>query len=297
MAGEARRKIPWWIAWPVSLLIMVGGGLVGTQIGNIVLGSPGDGSPLAQYGEVFSFGVTLLALFFWVRVVEGRRIRTLGFTPSKGGLKKIGLGFLLGGAMMGAGVGVGLLTGQLSFGASTHAVTGWGSLLALLPLVLVFILQGTTEETLTRGYMLQSGARSMPLWLAIIASSVIFALVHLSFEPIILTNIILYAVFACLVALKQNSLWLIAGLHAGWNFFQGNIFGLPVSGHGYATSLLSVGPSAHSTDMLSGGTFGVEGSVFGTLVLGAATLIALTVFLRRPRRKGADRPGEVMIEN
>lgn len=297
MADEARRKVPWWVAWPATLVIMLGAGAAGSQVGQMALGTPPDGSPLSQYIEVFAFGMTLLAMFLWVRVVEGRRFRTLGFTSARAGIKKLGLGFLLGGAMMAAGVGFGLLTGQLTFGASTHALMGWESLLPLIPLVLVFILQGTTEETLTRGYMLQTGSRGMPGWLAIVASSVVFALVHLAFEPIILTNIILYAVFACLVALRQNSLWLIAGLHAGWNFFQGNVFGLPVSGHGYATSLLDIGPSAHSADVLSGSTFGIEGSIFGTIILGAATLIALVVFLRRPRHAVPADRGEVSIDD
>lgn len=297
MADEARRKVPWWIAWPATLVIMLGAGAAGSQLGQMALGNPPDGSPLSQYIEVFAFGLTLLAMFLWVRVVEGRRFRTLGFTSARTGWKKLGLGFLLGGAMMGAGVAFGLLSGQLTFGASAHALIGWESLLPLIPLVFVFILQGTTEETLTRGYMLQTSARGMPGWLAIVASSIVFALVHLSFEPIILTNIVLYAVFACLVALRQNSLWLIAGLHAGWNFFQGNIFGLPVSGHGYATSLMDIGPSSHSADALSGSTFGIEGSLFGTIVLGTATLIALIVFLRRPRQSATADRGEVSMDN
>jgi hypothetical protein len=58
---------------------------------------------------------------------------------------------LIGAAMMAVGVLIGLVTGQYTPGGSTHTLSGSSALLALLPLILVFILQGSTEETMTRG--------------------------------------------------------------------------------------------------------------------------------------------------
>lgn len=120
-------------------------------------------------------------------------------------------------------------------------------MLALLPLAVLFLLQGSTEEAVTRGYMLQMGARQLPGWVAIIASSVLFSVLHINFDPLILINITLFAVFASLVALQQGSLWIVCGIHAGWNFFQGNVFGLPVSGHVEATALFTFGPAPDPT--------------------------------------------------
>lgn len=77
-------------------------------------------------------------------------------------------------------------------------------------------------------------------------------------------------------------MWLVGGIHAGWNYFQGNIFGLPVSGHSESTSLFTIGPARHSTAALSGGTFGLEASLLGTVVLAAATVVAFVLFRRAP---------------
>ena len=183
--------------------------------------------------------------------------------------------------MMALGVLAGMVTGQYTSGGSTHTLSGGSALLALVPLILLFVLQGSTEESVTRGYMLQIGARQLPGGVVVILSSVV-AVVHVDFDPLVLINITLYAVFACLVALRQGSLWLVCGIHAGWNFFQGNIFGLPVSGNPEATSLLSIGPAPDASEALSGGSYGLEASLLGTVVLGAATAVALWLFRRAP---------------
>lgn len=279
MADEAARPSAWWLGWLVAIAIIVGGASVGSLIGKVVLGSPTETDPTYQYGELFSFGLTLLLLYLWVRFKERRPLRSVGFRPGRD-WRLLPLGFLVGAAMMAVGVLLGLATGQYAAGGSTHTLSGGSALLALLPLLVVFVLQGSTEETVTRGYMLQIGGRQLPGWVAVLASSVIFAVVHLDFDPMILLNIGLYAVFASLVALRQGSLWMVCGIHAGWNFFQGNVFGLPVSGIPEATSLWTFGPARGSSELLSGGSFGLEAGLFGTVVLGAATIVAFVAFRR-----------------
>jgi hypothetical protein len=90
------------------------------------------------------------------------------------------------------------------------------------------------------------------------------------------------------VALGAGNLWLICGLHAGWNYVQGNVYGLPVSGTPEANSLLAFGPTEGSDDLLTGGDFGVEASLSGTAVL----LVALVVAVVYYRRQEAARTGD-----
>ena len=124
--------------------------------------------------------------------------------------------------------------------------------------------------------------------MAVIATSVIFSVLHVGSSPLVLLNIALYAVFASFVALGQGSLWLICGIHAGWNYFQGNIFGVPVSGHAEANSLFALRARAGPSDLLTGGDFGVEASLVGTAVL----LVALMVAWARYRRVETQRAAE-----
>jgi hypothetical protein len=69
----------------------------------------------------------------------------------------------------------------------------------------------------------------------------------------------------------SGSLWLPIGLHSGWNFTEGGVFGTAVSGgqsHGLIESVLS-GPT-----LVTGGTFGPEASVIAVAVCLAATAVA-----------------------
>jgi membrane protease YdiL (CAAX protease family) len=261
------------------MLIIIVGGAGGQAIGAAVLGSPEPEDSSYQFGELFSFGFTLVALALWVVVKEGRGFSSLGF---RGGnpVGKLALGVGVGALMMGAGVLALTVLGQYESGVSEHTNLGSEALVLLLPLAVVFLLQASTEEAVTRGYMLQIGGLQLPGWVAVITTSVIFSVLHVGASPLALLNIALYAVFASFVALGQGSLWLICGIHAGWNYFQGNIFGVPVSGHSEANSLLAFGPAEGASDLLSGGDFGVEASLVGTLVLAIALVVAFVSYRR-----------------
>ena len=280
LTHEAKRPSSWWLAWIVVVVMIVGGGIVGILIGTAVFGDePTD--PVYQYSEIFVFGATLFVLFLWVRLKEGRSLSSVGFR-GEGGARKFLLGLVIGAVMMALPVLFLLTIGIYETGASEHTVSGTSALLPIVPLLAVFAIQASTEEAVTRGYMLQMGGRQLPGWIAILGSSVLFAVVHVNFDPLILTFLILYAVFACFVTLQQGSLWLIGGIHTGWNFFQGNVFGLPVSGHPHATALFSIGPAEGSPERLSGGDFGVEGSLAGLFVLVVALVVAWWAISNRP---------------
>ena len=64
-----------------------------------------------------------------------------------------------------------------------------------------------------------------------------------------------------------RSLWLPTGLHAAWNFTQGAVFGVPVSGSP-ATGLVRA--TLSGPELLSGGGFGLEASVIALVIATAA---------------------------
>lgn len=285
MADEATRPSRWWVAWPVAVAITGIGLAVGLLVGQAVLGHPKETESRAQFAELFAFGLIALLLILWVRLKEGRGFSSLGFR----GRRPVGrflAGLLLGAVMMSIGVLVPTALGDLATGRSTHDATGTSALGLLVVLLVVFIIQGSTEEIVFRGYMLPVGARQMPVWVAVLATSVIFAALHPGAGIIGTTNIVLYAVFACLLALQQGSLWMICGFHAGWNFFQGNVFGVPVSGSPEPTSFFTFGPTQGSRELISGGDFGIEASLVGTALL-ILLLAGTTLATRRSSGGGA----------
>ena len=281
-AKEARRPTRWWLAAIVAVLVVIMlASAVGMNIYTTFVKAP-EGSIAAQIGEVFSNGASLLLLWLWLRFKEVRPFSSLGFRG----------GDALWRFLTGIGLGAGLLTlsvlilrvlGQYqSVHGAAGGLSGWAALLPVVLLVLMWAVQSSTEETLMRGYLVQTGALQLPGLVAILIPALIFSGLHFLTpgpkEPFAVINIVLFALFVSLIALRQGSLWFVCGVHTGWNWFQGNVFGVPVSGNVHMTALFPMGPTANASHLLSGGAFGVEGSLMVTMIWGVATLIAYRYF-------------------
>jgi membrane protease YdiL (CAAX protease family) len=288
MVNESKRPTRWWLAWIVALFLIIGISVITSPIGPAILGNPTQTDTLYQFNEAFGFGFTLLGLFLWVRLKEGRPFSSVGFRGT-GPVGKFLLGLLVGAVMVGVGVAIPLLTGDLENGASTHTNLGSAALVPLLALFAVFIIQSSTEEAVVRGFMLQTGGRDLRPLVAIVVPAIIFAVVHVNFSPIPFINTVVFALAMSFLALGQGSIWLVCGIHTGWNFLQGNVFGVPVSGHLEATSLLALGPAADGREAMTGGLYGIEASLSGTLVLVVVLVVSIVYY----RRKDAERASSV----
>ncbi len=124
--------------------------------------------------------------------------------------------------------------------------------------LVIFIIVGWQEELLSRGYQLQNLSDGFNLIWGVILSSLIFSGLHL-FNPgatwTSTLGIFLAGLFLAYGYVLTRQLWLPIGLHIGWNFFEGTIFGFPVSGlNSYTLLRIQVtGPS-----LWTGGEFGPE---------------------------------------
>ena len=118
---------------------------------------------------------------------------------------------------------------------------------------------------------------------AIVWSSFLFALLHLGNEGVSwlgILNIFLFGVLLGLVVFKTGSLFLACALHGIWNFAEGCLFGLPVSGIRPGHSLLASAPVEGRT-LTNGGVFGPEGGAAVTIVLFISVLVFLLLSDRR----------------
>jgi len=153
----------------------------------------------------------------------------------------------------------------------------------LLVFFIAFVLVGWQEELLSRGYHLQTLASGMNLFWGVVLSSVIFGVLHLvnpNATWVSAAGIFFAGLFLALGYLRTGQLWLSIGLHIGWNFFEGVVFGFPVSGiRTYPLMRIHVtGP-----EIWTGGAFGPEAGliILPAMVVGA-TLIFLYTKLRGP---------------
>lgn len=140
-------------------------------------------------------------------------------------------------------------------------------ILQFIPLVAAWSIQANAEEVFTRGWIFGTIGRKINILAGIIISSAIFTAMHLENEGIALLPLLdlsLFGVFAALYMIKTDNIWAVSGFHAAWNCFQGNVFAFPVSGSTTGDAFIQV--TVHGSGWLTGGGFGVEGSIVSILV-------------------------------
>ena len=230
---------------------------------------------------LFATVVTVICVLLYCLIAERRSLLSLGFSK-KGALAEYAGGLMGGIALFGLSVLLCMLTGTLTL--SPTAVRP--SPVMLLLFFIAFVIQGMSEELFCRSFLMISLSRSLPLWVCVTVNALLFSLLHLGnpgISLLSLVNILLFGLFASMVTLRRGSIWLVGGLHSMWNFAQGNLFGVPVSGNGgFPSPLTSTLTDGGWQSLVNGGDFGLEGGLAVTAVLAAACMAALFM----PTKKG-----------
>lgn len=153
------------------------------------------------------------------------------------------------------------LNGNVSFSLKNMAVS------AVLLYLVYFLLIAVFEEMLFRAYPLFAFAERYPVWFTIFFNGILFALAHFgnpNFTALGLFNITLAGVLFCIYTLQRKNISWAIGIHFGWNFTQGVLLGYNVSGNEMPGALKA---TPIGSAYLSGGAFGIEGSIFCTILL------------------------------
>lgn len=228
--------------------------------------------PLRRVGALLLTAVILSGYWAYVRIVERRAVTELSSTYA---WRELGLGLGLGALLFSVTIAIlGLL--------GVYQITGENGWLIMLGSVPGFIMTGVLEETLIRGIVFRILEKSLGSWIALGISAILFGALHLLNPGATLLNaaaisleagVLLAAAF-----MLTRRLWLCIGLHIAWNFTQGGIFSVAVSG-GESKGLLQsrmVGP-----DWLTGGAFGAEASVVALVVCAAAGVALLLLAIKK----------------
>ncbi|PKM74183.1 MAG: hypothetical protein CVU91_03825 [Firmicutes bacterium HGW-Firmicutes-16] len=239
------------------------------------------------FGVVSLFATALVTflVFVYCRGIEGRSFASMG-VRKKGMAKNYGFGYLIGIVMITATVSLAVLLGGAKF-------TGLNSGVSVFYIVLFlagYLVQGMSEEVCFRGYFMVSCANKVPVTWAVMISSLAFAIMHLAnpgITPLAVFNLVLFGVFAAVYILRTDDLWGACAIHSAWNFFQGNVFGISVSGSAQSTSVFGTS-FVTGKGLISGDLFGIEGGICTTIVMLAG--IALVLFL--PQKASPELPQE-----
>ena len=216
--------------------------------------------------SLLCFFLFLYAYRLYCKHIEKRAAYEIS---ARNSLKELGNGLLIGLTLVALTVGVFVLLKIYNI----ESINSWT---VILNAIVIFGMGSFAQELLIRGILFRVIEEFLGSWLTIIIVALIFGLAHLGNENASpLTSFYLFIADLLLSAafIYTRRLWLVWGIHFGWNLFQDGIFGMPNSG---ITSLPSlINPSIDGPEWITGGSFGIEASVIAVVLSLAVGIIIL----------------------
>lgn len=201
--------------------------------------------------------------------------RSLGASLTKGWFPHLLVGLALGGATFLIALLITVVAGGIKI--DRNALSSSSDITAtLVSTLVIFAVGAASEETLFRGYLLQTFLRSNHVKLGVALTAFLFASAHGAnpgVNGLAWANTLLAGVWFAVAYLKTRDLWLPFGIHLAWNWLQGPVFGISVSGiTGFASD-----PLLRATDngpaWLTGGEYGIEGGLACLVALAISTVV------------------------
>jgi membrane protease YdiL (CAAX protease family) len=229
----------------------------------IVLASPEEFRSYIQYlGAVFSIVIIIFAYSLYVKYIEKRKAYELFMRHS---WKEFGKGFLI-------TAGLVCIVVTILYALGDYRVAEWNSnKLIVGDLFMKFLMGALIEEILFRLIVFKLTEELLGTWIAFGIQILFFGFSHglnenatifTSFAVAIIGGVLYTAAF-----MYHRKLWIILGLHTGWNFLQSGIFGMPNSGSPYKGLII---PAIQGKEWMTGGSFGIEASYVAIILCLAA---------------------------
>ena len=275
--NEHRLRAGWRILIFILIFVSI------AKLLNILIrlfGGPTENSSLSELLKgAFLIFVSSVTVLISRTFLDKKSYKSLGLEFKKNGILDLLIGFIVSGlmiCMIFLSMNILGYTEIESFGFSRIFIN------AIVTFLFWFFVIGVAvswfEELTFRGYLLQNLADGLGIRWAVILSSIIFGIAHLpNSHASILSAIIITLITFLLVLgwLRTGQLWIPFGLHAGWNFFMGPIFGFPVSGN---VEDSYINQTITGSEWITGGDFGPEGGflVLPIVILGFILILCLT---------------------
>ena len=295
--ADSRLRAFWRVT--IHFVVIVVGLLLTSAILRLLL-SGGEGSGDSGTDPFKSMVALVITGLIYVvvtivaaRLLDRRRFSDYGLLWNTQWRRDLLFGLMLGGLLMGGIFVIELAMGWITIEGIFFTLLPFPFAAAFLFFLFQMAMVGTYEELVFRGYQMKNIAEGLnfsplkgrtALFLAWILSSVAFGLIHVFNPGATLSTTIritLAGVFLALPFLLTGELALSVGVHIAWNFFQGNVFGFPVSGLTmFRTTIFNTvqgGP-----ELWTGGDFGPEAGLLGLIAIIAGSL-AMLWWVKRTR--------------
>jgi len=234
----------------------------------------------------YTFLMYILFIYIWIVVFfvififkNNHYIIDKITTKSKGNnIAYLFLGLLIGLVLNGFCALIAMINGDFTLRFSQFEI------FPAIGLLFAVFVQSSAEELLCRGFMYQRLLKSTnsPAF-AIIFNSLFFAALHLFNNGMSILPfycILIFGVFASMIVYYFDSLWMVMGLHAMWNFTQSILFGLPNSGINVPYSIFKIGDSVKGSFAYNP-TFGLEGTILSSVLM---TICCLALYLWKSKK-------------
>jgi hypothetical protein len=231
-------------------------------------------SPLIGVAIAVAMALVVMAVYVaWGKWIERRDVTELSL-PGAG--REWAIGGLIGVVLYSGCVLLLMLFGM-------YRIEGLNPLSYMIPAAAMAVKSSVFEELLFRGVLFRSVEAMAGSWIAIIVSSLVFGLLHLLNPDATIAGAVYIAIEAGLLLaaayLVTRRLWMAIGYHMLWNYVQSAVFSGIVSGGVSLPGLFQVtieGPSFYT-----GGTFGMEQSVFALVLCTLTGVVMLVIAMRR----------------
>ncbi len=215
--------------------------------------------------------------YFICAKIDKRPWKDFGFHFSKQWWQDFGFGLFLGAILMVFIFSVEYLGGWIEITGTFAAKSGFSFPMGMLMALVMFICVGFSEEMLSRGYQIRNLAEGirgrflspkMALLVSYLLTSSLFGFMHAGNPNATLMSslfLVIAGLFLGLAYVLTGELAAPIGLHISWNFFQGNVFGFPVSGTQAGSTFIAIqqgGPA-----LWTGGPFGPEAGLIGLVAI------------------------------
>ena len=258
----------------VAFGVMAGASVIATGLAAAV-GARSNGQWAIIGGSIVA-AVFMLAYIGFGRLVEHRQLSDVSL---KGALVELLAGLAIGALLFSLVVAVIALLGG-------YQVVGTRPASVLYPIIGLSIVSGVTEEIMLRGLFFRIIENWLGSWVALVLSAALFGALHLGNPNATLVAggaiAIEAGVMLAAIYMVTRRLWAAIGLHAAWNFTQGGVFGIPVSGFDVQGLLV---PRITGPELLTGGDFGAEASLPAMLICTAFGIALLVIAARRGQVK------------
>ena len=256
----------------IGIVVVVAGTILGVAA-HLLSWHPGQVTALAVQGLVV-LPLLLAAFKLLTAVFERRPLGSVGLAFRGRWGRELAHGVALGAVMILVVAGSERLLGLVTF--SWISAPLGHTALECVAVGAVFLVAACNEELIFRGYPFQRLVDSIGPVGAIAVLSALFGAAHLANSSrtwVSTVNTMLVGVPLAIAYLRTRALWLPVGIHVSWNFVQGFLLGLPVSGLRLSNTLVQ--PEIRGPLWLTGGNYGPEGGVLATAVVLLATVYVL----------------------